>query len=167
MADDLAGLSATSTGTTVTSDTLFTINQLRQAFQIQKMLERDARSGTRYVEIIKSHFGVTSPDARLQRPEYLGGGKGHLNISAVAQTSSTDTASPQGHLSGVAIGNFSGHGFNQSFVEHGYVHGFVSVRVDLTYQNGLNKHWSRKTRLDYYWPVFQALGEQPVLTPRN
>ncbi|WNK14521.1 MAG: major capsid protein [Microvirus sp.] len=146
--------------------TAATINQIRQAFQIQKLLERDARGGTRYTEIVRSHFGVISPDARLQRPEYLGGGVTPVNISAVAQTSATGltgATTPLGSLSafGTALGH--GHAFTQSFTEHGYVIGLVSVRADLTYQQGLRKMWSRSTRYDFYFPVFAALGEQAVL----
>ena len=146
--------------------TAATINQLRQSFQIQKLLERDARGGTRYTEILRSHFGVTSPDARLQRPEYLGGGSTPINISPIAQTSGTGvtgSATPQGNLAAMGTYLAKGHGFTQSFVEHGYVIGVVSVRADLTYQQGLRRHWSRSTRYDYYFPVFAMLGEQAVL----
>lgn len=146
--------------------TAATINQLRQSFQIQKLLERDARGGTRYTEIIRSHFGVASPDARLQRPEYLGGGSTNINISPIAQNSATGlsgSTTPIGNLA--AFGTFLGkeHGFTQSFVEHGYVIGLISVRADLTYQQGLRRHWSRSTRYDYYFPAFATLGEQSVL----
>lgn len=153
----------------LTEATASTINQLRQSFQIQKLLERDARGGTRYTELLRSHFGVTSPDARLQRPEYLGGGTSMINIHQVVQQSGTPndpdtgyTSTPQGHLSAYAQG--VGHaGFHQSFTEHGYVLGLVSARADLTYQQGLRKLWSRSTRYDFYWPVFAMLGEQAVL----
>jgi hypothetical protein len=157
-------------GVTVTADlsaaTAATINQLRQSFQIQKLLERDARGGTRYTEILRSHFGVTSPDARLQRPEYLGGGSTPINISPIAQTSGTGQtgqATPQGNLAAMGTYLAKGHGFTQSFVEHGYVIGVVSVRADLTYQQGLRRHWSRSTRYDFYFPAFAMLGEQAVL----
>lgn len=146
--------------------TAATINQLRQSFQIQKLLERDARGGTRYTEILRSHFGVTSPDARLQRPEYLGGGSTPINISPIAQTSGTGLTgqtSPQGNLAAMGTYLANGHGFTQSFVEHGYVIGVVSVRADLTYQQGLRRHWSRTTRYDYYFPAFAMLGEQAIL----
>lgn len=143
--------------------TAATINQLRQAFQIQKMLERDARGGTRYTEVIKAHFGVTSPDARLQRPEYLGGGTSPVNISQVAQTSSTDGTSPQGNLAAFGTAAFSGHGFTKSFTEHCVLIGMVSVRADLTYQQGLNRMFSRSTRYDFYWPALAHIGEQAVL----
>ena len=142
--------------------TAATINSLRQAFQIQRMYEKDARGGTRYTEILRSHFGVISPDARLQRSEYLGGSSDLININQVAQTSQTTSASPQGNLA--AFGLVSGRsGFTKSFTEHGYVLGFVNVRADLNYQQGLNKLWSRKTRFDFYWPSLAHLGEQAVL----
>ena len=146
--------------------TAATINQLRQSFQIQKLLERDARGGTRYTEIITAHFGVRSPDARLQRPEYLGGGSTLINISPIAQTGGTGasgTTTPQGNLAAFGTYLANGHGFTQSFVEHGHVIGLVSVRADLTYQQGLRKLWSRSTRYDYYFPVFATLGEQAIL----
>lgn len=146
--------------------TAATINELRQAFQIQKLYERDARGGTRYTEIIKSHFGVTSPDSRLQRPEYLGGGTSDISINPIAQTSSTITTgdeSPQGNLAATGTAGFSGHGFTKSFTEHCVIIGFVSVRADLTYQQGLNKMWSRSTRFEFYWPALSHLGEQSVL----
>lgn len=142
--------------------TAATINSLREAFQLQRMFERDARGGTRYIEILKSHFGVTSPDFRLQRPEYLGGGSTMINTSPVPQTSSTDGTSPQGNLA--AMGTFSHHGvgFSKSFVEHGVILGMVSVRADLTYQQGLNRMFSRRTRFDFYWPALSHLGEQDI-----
>lgn len=146
--------------------TAATINQIRQAFQIQKLLERDARGGTRYTELVKAHFGVTSPDARLQRPEYLGGGMTAVNISPIAQTSGTGisgTDTPLGTLSAYGQTVAHNHGFTQSFTEHGFVIGLIAVRADLNYQQGINKMWSRQTRYDYYWPVFSHLGEQAVL----
>ncbi|WNK13741.1 MAG: major capsid protein [Microvirus sp.] len=144
--------------------TAATINSLRMAFQIQRMLERDARGGTRYTEIIKSHFGVTSPDARLQRPEYLGGGSSAINVNPVAQTAPTVAGqTPQANLAAVGTLQMHGHGFHTSFVEHGVIIGLVSVRADLNYQQGLNRMWSRKTRYDFYWPAFSHLGEQAVL----
>ncbi len=142
--------------------TAATINQLRQAFQIQKLQERDARGGTRYTEIIRAHFGVTSPDARLQRPEYLGGGSSPVNIHPVPNTSDTATAN-QGDLAGYGTASFSGHGFVKSFTEHGVLIGLVSVRADLTYQQGLDRMWSRQTRFDFYWPALAHIGEQAVL----
>lgn len=144
--------------------TAATINQLRQAFQIQKLYERDARGGTRYIEMVKAHFGVTSPDARLQRPEYLGGGQTPVNVAPVAQTSSTDGTSPQGNLAAFGTATTSGVGFVKSFTEHGQLIGLVSVRADLTYQQGLNRAWSRQTRWDYYWPALAYIGEQAVLS---
>jgi len=146
--------------------TAATINQLRQSFQIQKLLERDARGGTRYTEIIRSHFGVISPDARLQRPEYLGGGTTNINISPIAQTSGTSasgTTTPLGTLASMGTALAHNHGFTQSFVEHGVIIGLVSIRADLTYQQGLQKMWSRSTRYDFYFPAFSHLGEQAVL----
>ncbi|QKI28922.1 VP1 [Kummerowia striata gokushovirus] len=142
--------------------TAATINQLRQAFQIQRLLERDARGGTRYTEIVRSHFGVISPDARLQRPEYLGGGSTPVNINPIAQTSETDTT-PTGNLAAMGSALARGHGFTQSFTEHGMIIGLISVRADLTYQQGLRRMWSRNTRYDYYFPAFSHLGEQAVL----
>jgi hypothetical protein len=159
-------LTASGTGSVDLSEaTPISINDLRQAFQIQKLYERDARGGTRYTEILRSHFGVVSPDARLQRPEYLGGGKTRINVNPVQQTSATADGSgtPQGNLSAYAVAVDTGHSFTKSFVEHGWIIGFVAVQSDLTYQQGLNRMWSRKARFDYYWPVFAHLGEQAVL----
>lgn len=147
----------------LTNATAATINQLREAFQIQKLYERDARGGTRYIEIIKSHFGVTSPDARLQRPEYLGGGQSPVNIAPVAQTSSTDATTPQGNLSAFGTASVQGHGFTKSFTEHTILLGMVSVRADLTYQQGLNRMFSQSTRWDMYWPALAHIGEQGIL----
>ena len=134
----------------LSSATSATINQLREAFQIQGLLERDARAGTRYTEIVQGHFGVTSPDARLQRPEYLGGGKDRINVNPIPQTSSTDNTTPQGNLSAYATTGFSGHKFSKSFTEHSVIIGLACVYADLTYQQGLQKHWSRQTRYDFY-----------------
>jgi len=147
----------------LSSATAATINQIRESFHIQRLLERDARGGTRYTEIIRSHFGVISPDARLQRPEYLGGGSTPIIINPVAQTSATGSGTPLANLAGVGTALASGHGFTQSFTEHGLIIGMVSVRADLSYQQGLRKMWSRKTRYDFYFPVFAHLGEQAVL----
>ena len=147
----------------LSSATAATINQIRQSFQIQRLLERDARGGTRYTEILRSHFGVISPDARLQRPEYLGGGSTPIIINPVAQTSATGSGTPLANLAGVGTALASGHGFTQSFVEHGVIIGLVSVRADLSYQQGLRKMWSRRTRYDFYFPVFAHLGEQAIL----
>lgn len=147
----------------LSSATPISINDLRQAFQIQKLYERDARGGTRYTEILRSHFGVISPDARLQRPEYLGGSSARISINPVQQTSSTNETTPQGNLAAYGVVSDSFHGFSKSFVEHGYVFGFVNVRADLTYQQGVNRMWSRHGRFDFYWPVLAHLGEQAVL----
>lgn len=152
----------------LTNATAATINQLRQAFQIQKMYERDARGGTRYTELVRSHFGVTSPDARLQRPEYLGGGSTPVNISPLASTA--DTVSPGldganlGRLSAVGTASFNGHGFTKSFTEHTIVIGLVNIRADLTYQQGLNRMFNRRDKLDFYWPALAHIGEQEVLS---
>ncbi len=139
------------------------INQLRLAFQIQKMYEKDARSGTRYVESIKAHFGVTSPDARLQRPEYLGGERIPININPVVQTSATTTNSPQGTVAGQSVTSDSHGDFIESFTEHGFIIGLCVARYEHTYQQGLNKLWSKKSRTDFYLPVLANIGEQPVL----
>lgn len=144
--------------------TAATINELRQAFQLQRLFERDARGGSRYTEIIRSHFGVTSPDARLQRPEYLGGGSSRININPIAQTSSTDATTPQGNLAAFGVGTMAGNGFTKSFTEHCVIIGLVSVRADLTYQQGLDRMFSRSTRWDFYWPALAHIGEQAVLT---
>lgn len=152
--------------TDLSAATAQTINALRESFQVQRLLERDARGGTRYTEIIRSHFGVISPDARLQRPEYLGGGSTPIIINPVAQTSGTGITggtSPLGNLAGVGTALASNHGFTQSFTEHGVIIGMVSIRADLNYQQGLRRMWNRKTRYDFYFPVFAHLGEQEVL----
>lgn len=146
----------------LTAATAASINSLREAFQLQRLLERDARGGTRYTEILKSHFLVDSPDARLQRPEYLGGGSVPVSISSIPQTSQTGTT-PQGNLAAIGFAKADGIGFNKAFVEHGVILGLVSVRADLTYQTGLRKMWSRQTRYDFYWPSLAHLGEQEVL----
>ena len=143
--------------------TAATINSLREAFQLQKMLERDARGGSRYTEIIKSHFRVDSPDARQQRPEYLGGGSSPVSVTPVPQTSSSDVQSDQGHLAAVGYHSQSGVGFTKSFVEHCVIIGLVNVRADITYQQGLGRMWSRSTKYDFYWPALANLGEQSVL----
>ena len=147
---DLSGVSA------------ITINDLRQAFQIQKFYEKWARGGSRYTETLRVMFNVISPDARLQRPEYLGGTHSRVNVVPTAQTSSTDTVSPQSNLSAFGVLGDSAHGFNKSFVEHGYVIGLVCLRADITYQQGLNRMWSRRQLFDFYWPTLAHLGEQVV-----
>ena len=146
----------------VSNSTAVTINSLRQAFQVQRLLERDNLGGTRYFEILQAHFGVRSPDARLQRPEYLGGGSCPVNIHTVAQTSSTDSTSPQGNLAALGVAGTNQIGFAKSFVEHGYIIGLVCARADLTYQQGIDRHWSRRTRFDFYWPALAHLGEQAI-----
>lgn len=147
--------------------TAATINAIRLAFQVQRLLERDARGGTRYIELVLSHFGVKSPDARLQRPEYIGGGSTPIVINGVAQTSATGitgAATPAGNLSatGTMIST-GGHDFRYASTEHGYIIGLINVRGENTYQQGLRRHWSRTTRYDLYFPVFSHLGEQAVL----
>lgn len=142
--------------------TMATVNQLRMAFQVQKMYEKDARGGTRYIEILKSHFGVTSPDARLQRPEYLGGNRIPININQVVQSSETTDTSPQGNTAAYSLTSDSHSDFRKSFVEHGFVIGLMVARYDHTYQQGIERFWSRKSRFDYYWPVFANIGEQAV-----
>ena len=137
------------------------INDLRSGFQIQRLLERDARGGTRYIELILSHFGVRSPDARLQRPEYLGGGTSRININPIASTA-YDASVPQANLAGVGT-SVNNANFSKSFTEHGYIIGIASARADLTYQRGLDRMWTRSTRYDFYWPTLAHLGEQTVL----
>lgn len=161
-----AGASTTGLYADLSTATAATINQLRQSFQIQKLLERDARGGTRYTEIVRSHFGVVSPDARLDRPEYLGGGSSPIIVNPIAQTSGTGItggSTPLGNLAAMGTVVAANHGFTQSFTEHGYVIGLVNVRADMTYQQGLRKMWSRSTRYDFYFPAFAMLGEQAVL----
>lgn len=144
------------------TSSIFTINSLRTAFQMQKFYERLARGGSRYTEVLRSFFGVVSPDARLQRPEFLGSFTKMVNVNPIAQTSATDTTSPQGNLSAYGVTAAKFHGFTKSFVEHGYVFGFVCARADLTYQQGINKMWLRSTVYDFYWPTFAHLGEQAI-----
>ncbi len=149
----------------LSSATSATINALREAFQLQKLYERDARGGTRYTEIVKAHFGVTSPDSRLQRPEFLGGGTTPISITSVPQTTEAGAgigATPQGNLAAFGTATAMGHGFSKSFTEHCLIIGIVSVRADLTYQQGLNRMFSRRTRFDLYWPGLSHIGEQEV-----
>ncbi|QXP08159.1 MAG: major capsid protein [Arizlama microvirus] len=141
--------------------TAATINSLREAIQLQRMYERDARGGSRYTELIRSHFGVVSPDARLQRPEYLGGSSFRISINPVQQTSQTGTT-PQGHLAAYGLATDSSGGFSKSFTEHGVIIGLACVRADLTYQYGIPRMFSRQTRFDFYWPALAHLGEQEV-----
>lgn len=160
-------LNGTADATKATVDlstaTAITINSLRSAFALQRFYEKDARGGTRYTEIIRSHFGIISPDARLQRSEYLGGDSTPIIFNPVQQTSSTDTTSPQGNLSAYALMSTRVHGFNKSFTEHGIVIGLCNIRTDLSYQQGINKTWLRQTREEFYWPTFAHLGEQAIL----
>lgn len=152
--------------TDLTNATAATINQLREAFAVQSLYELDARGGTRYVEILQAHFNVISPDFRLQRPEYLGGGESRINVHPVPQTSATSGSNPQAQLASFATASSGGQniGFTKSFVEHGYVIGMACPRADITYQQGLNRMWSRQTRFDFFWPKLQQIGEQPVLS---
>lgn len=140
-----------------------TINQLRQAFQIQKLLEKDARGGTRYREVLREHFGVISPDSRMQIPEYLGGYRLPINVSQVIQTSSTDNTSPQGNTAALSVTTMNKSMFTKSFTEHGFIMGLAVVRTDQTYQQGIERMWSRTGRYDYYWPVLANIGEQAIL----
>lgn len=161
----IIGLTSTAANSGMVADlanaTAATVDQLREAFAIQKILERDARGGTRYIEMLKNHFGVVSPDFRLQRPEYLGGTSQRVGVTTVPSTSESGTL-PQANLS--AYGSvFANAGFSRSFVEHGYIIGLVNVRADLTYQYGIDRHWSRSTRYDFYLPALAHLGEQAVL----
>lgn len=156
-------LDLSSTSVNLTSATAITINSLRSAFQLQKFYEKDARGGTRYTEIVRSHFGVISPDSRLQRSEYLGGTSTPIMFNPVMQTSSSNDTTPQGNLAAYALAATKVHGFNQSFTEHGIVIGIMNVRTDLSYQQGINRMWLRQTREEYYWPSFAHLGEQAVL----
>lgn len=139
-----------------------TINSLRQAFMLQRYYEIDARGGTRYTEKLQAHFGVTNPDARLQRPEFLGSHSSMMNINPVTQTSSTDSITPQGNLAAFGLNAQRYHAFTKSFSEFGYIIGLINVRADLTYQQGVNKMWLRSDVLDFYWPSFAHLGEQTI-----
>lgn len=160
-----ADMSAAQLTADLSEATAATINQLRQAFQVQRLYERDARGGTRYTEIVRSHFGVTSPDARLQRPEYLGGGQSPVNIHQVEQTSaSKEQPTPQGNLAAFGTSIMTKHGFSKSFTEHCVIIGMVCVRADITYQQGLNRMFSRRSRFDFFWPALAHIGEQAVLS---
>lgn len=162
--EPLAPLNLRAIGNAVGSGFATSINELRMAFQMQKLLERDARGGTRYIEMIKSHFGVTSPDARLQRSEYLGGNRIRINVNQIVQQSATVSGStPQGNPVGLSVTHDNADSFTRSFTEHGFVIGVMVARYPHTYQQGLERFWSRKTRFDYYFPVFANIGEQAVL----
>ena len=154
----------------LTQATAVTINALRESVQIQKLYERDARGGTRQIEIVKSHFGVSSPDLRATRPEYLGGNTTPVNITVTPQTSGGPidpatgyTSTPQGNLAGFGVASGSGHGFTKSFTEHCTLIGLISVQADLTYQQGLERQFSRETRWDFFWPALSHIGEQSIL----
>lgn len=142
--------------------TAATINSLREAFQLQRLYERDARGGTRYTEIVRAHFGVVSPDARLQRPEFLGGSTNPVMVTPIGQTSESGTT-PQGNLAGIGTVATKNDGFTKSFVEHCVILGLCMVRADLTYQQGVPRMFSRRTRFDFYFPALANLGEQAVL----
>ena len=158
------GTTTTGLRTDLSAATAATINQLRDAFLTQSLLELDARGGTRYVEIIKAHFNVVSPDFRLQRPEFLSGASTRINQHPVPQTSESNTTL-QANLAAFSTSSLTGNqvGFTKSFTEHGYVIGLVQARADITYQQGVNRMWSRSTRYDFFWPKLQQLGEQSVL----
>lgn len=157
------GITPSNLYTDLTQATAATINQLRQAFAIQRMYEKDARGGTRYIEVIKTHFGVTSPDSRQQRPEYLGGLRTGINMDQVVQSSATDSTSPQGNTAAYSLTTIRKSLFTKSFTEHEIIIGLACIRTDLTYQQGINRMWSRKTRFDYYWPSLANIGEQAIL----
>lgn len=159
----VSGVSSNGWFANLDESSIFTINSLRTAFQMQKFYERLARGGSRYTEVLRSFFGVVSPDARLQRPEFLGSFTKMMNINPIAQTSSTNDTTPQGNLSAYGVTGAKFHGFTKSFVEHGYVFGFCCARADLTYQQGINRMWTRSTVYDWYWPTFAHLGEQAIL----
>lgn len=150
-------------GADLSNVTAATINQLRQAFQIQKLLEKDARGGTRYREVLREHFGVISPDSRMQIPEYLGGYRLPINVSQVIQTSSSDDTSPLGNTAALSVTTMNKPMFTKSFTEHGFIMGLAVVRTDQTYQQGIERMWNRKGRYDYYWPVLANIGEQAIL----
>lgn len=160
---DLAALTPKNLFASTSAATAATINQLRQAFAIQRMYEKDARGGTRYIEVIKTHFGVTSPDSRQQRPEYLGGLRTPINMDQVVQTSSTDSASPQGNTGAYSLTSISRSLFTKSFTEHEIIIGLACIRTDLTYQQGIERMFSRKGRFDFYWPTLANIGEQAIL----
>lgn len=159
----MSSLLAVGTSVDLSSATSITINSLRQAFMLQRYYEIDARGGTRYTEKLQAHFGVTNPDARLQRPEFLGSHSAMMSINPIAQTSSTNDTSPQGNLAAYGVHGQRYHAFTKSFTEFGYVIGLINVRADLTYQQGIHRMWTRSDMFDFYWPSFAHLGEQTVL----
>lgn len=161
------GTAATPLYADLSQATSATINAIRNAFQTQRLLERDMRGGSRYPEILRAHWGVTPDDLRLFRPEFLGGSSAPIIVNPVAQTSATTVTggdTPLGTLGAVGTGLASGHGFSHSFTEHGILIGLVSVRADLEYQQGMHRMWSRQSRYDFYMPVFSHIGEQAVLS---
>lgn len=162
-AQTIGGVNVPNIRADLSAATAATINELREAFLMQSLFELDARGGTRYVEILQAHFNVTSPDFRLQRPEYLGGGTSRINSHIVPQTSPTAGSDPQAQLAAFATTSAQGIGFTKSFVEHGYVIGLACARADITYQQGINRMWNRQTRYDFFWPKLQELGEQEIL----
>jgi len=139
------------------------VNDMRTAVQVQHLIERNARGGTRYAELVRAHFGVLSPDARLQRPEYLGGGRTIIGINPVAQTSETTAGGVLGELAAIGTG-VARHGFSASFTEHGWILGLANIRGELTYQRGVNRMWFRRTVYDHYFPSLAHLGEQAVMS---
>lgn len=150
------------TNLVVDQSSIGTINDLRLAFAVQRFMELQNRAGSRYTEVVRAFFGVTSPDARLQRPEYIGGKQIPINISQVLQTSATDTTSPQGNASGFSLTSDTSENFTYSATEHGMIIGLMCVRPVHTYQNGIDRKWSRKSRYDFYWPTFANISEQPI-----
>lgn len=160
--EQLSGVNPNQFLTADISANAISVNALRYAFQLQKLYEKDARGGSRYIEIIKSHFGVTSPDSRLQRPEYLGGNRMLINVQQVVQTSSSNEKSPQGNAAAFSVTSDTHDDFVKSFTEHGFIIGLLVARYEHTYQQGLERFWSRKDRFDFYWPIFANIGEQPV-----
>lgn len=162
-ADETLGLQTSTIYADLSQATGSSINQLRLAFQVQKLYEKDARGGTRYREMVKSHFGVNIPDSRVQIPEYLGGNRIPINIHQVVQNSATDSVSPQGHTAAYSLTLNSHSDFTKSFTEHGYIIGVMCIRYKHTYQQGLERFWSRKDREDFYFPVFANIGEQAIL----
>lgn len=140
------------------------INDIRTANSVQRLFEKNARGGTRYTEIVRSHFGVVSPDARLQRPEYLGGGRSFINMHPVAQTSESTVDGVLGEQAAIGTASVYDHGFSSSFTEHGIILGMINVRADLSYQQGIRRMWFRRTQFDFYWPSLAHLGEQGIMS---
>lgn len=147
----------------LSASTVIAINTLRLAVQTQRILEKDARGGTRYTEIIKQHFNVQSPDARLQRPEYLGSKRFTIDFQQIAQTSASSDQSPQGHMTAFSLSGVETDDITKSFTEHSIIMGLMVIRTQQTYQQGIAKPWSKRTRFDYYLPALAHIGEQPIL----